>query len=692
MNDSGANEKNAVRPAELHWDDHGQPRSADYDDVYFSREDGLAESRYVFLEHNDLPRRFAALDAGDRFVIGETGFGTGLNVLAAWDLWRATAPADATLHLLSAEAFPLRRDDLARALNAFPELADLANRLLAAYPACLAPGMHRLVLDEGRVSLTLLIAEVAEALSELLESAHPAHRVPRRGVDAWFLDGFAPSRNPAMWRPEVLSLVRELSAEGATVATFTAVGAVRRGLRGIGFDMVKAPGFGHKRDMLHGRLAHPAQTPEVGAFEASPFPDGHEHAWQVQRDTPRHPEGAIVVGGGLAGCHAAAALARRGIPVTLLEAEDDLARGGSGNRQGVVYGRLSAHASPAADFNLAALLFAQRHFAPYWCDPDGRFGEACGVLHLDAPGAANSQEKLLRRLGDQGLCQLLEPADAGEIAGLDLPAGGLWFPDSGWLSPSALCAGLVDHTGIEVRRARVQRLDREGDRWIPRDAEGASLGSAPVLILACATALSAIDPGLALPVQPVRGQVSALDLARAPSAGDLRIALCGEGYVTPAVDGAVHFGASFVPGDSGTDVREAEHAENLQRLRRQAPGLVPDDVDPAHCSGRAGIRCATPDRLPMVGPVPDADAMTQRFALLGKNARAAVAASGAFQPGLFVSAGYGSRGLAYIPLCTELLMADVLNEPPPVTRDLRRALSPARFVVRDLVRGSSATR
>lgn len=683
-------------PARILWDDDDQPRSADFEDIYFSTRDGLAESRHVYLDGNDLAARWRRLSDHDPFVIGETGFGTGLNFLAAWTLWRDSAPPAARLHYLGVEAFPLAPDDLDRALSAWPELKERAAALAAAYPACLAPGLHQLVFDAGRVRLTLALAEAATGLDAFLDSAHPRHRRPRRGVDAWFLDGFAPAKNPEMWRPAVLERLQALSAPGATFATFTAAGAVRRGLRDHGFEVRKAPGFGRKRDMLRGRLVRPATRPAAAEFPASPYPDGRPHAWHLIADAP--PPGAqtrvAVIGGGLAGCHAARALARRGLSVTVFEAEPDLARGGSGNAQGVLYAKPAPGGGLAADFSLAALLFAQRHYRALWDRDDPCLGAACGVLHLAADEReAGGQATLVERLGAPALCRQLERSEAEDIAGVPLPAGGLWFPASGWLSPPAVCRALI--AGIEpadrplgVRQARVARLAPDpGGGWRLFDEQDRLLADAGHVVLACANALAGFAQCAALPVQPVRGQVSRVDTGRAPAAGRLRVALCAEGYVTPARDGRISFGASFHPGDAAVDTRAVEHAHNLARLRRNVPGLVPDDVIPEDCGGRAGLRCATPDRLPITGPVPDRDRMVERFALLRKNANAAIADAGAWHEGLWVSAGYGSKGLAYIPLASEWLASQIIGEPPPLGPELRVGLSPARFLIRDLKRG-----
>lgn len=238
-----------IQHAQLHWDDQGQPLSSTYDDVYFSRLSGLEETRYVFLQHNRLAERFAALQAGECLVVGETGFGTGLNFLCTWQLFRLHAPANACLHFISVEKFPLQVGDLQQALALWPELNELAGALQSLYPALL-DGAQSIHLDEGRVRLSLLVGDAAEQLAGL-----------DARVDAWFLDGFAPAKNPEMWTDALFQQLARLSAPGATLATFTSAGFVRRGLQAAGFAMQRSKGFGFKRQMLSGQLA-PVADPD----------------------------------------------------------------------------------------------------------------------------------------------------------------------------------------------------------------------------------------------------------------------------------------------------------------------------------------------------------------------------------------------------------------------------------------------
>ncbi|MGB8713527.1 MAG: tRNA (5-methylaminomethyl-2-thiouridine)(34)-methyltransferase MnmD, partial [Onishia taeanensis] len=274
--------------------DSEAPHSSAFDDVYFSRHDGRAETEHVFINANRLPERLAAWQSPRPFVIGETGFGTGLNMLCAWAAFERHAPATARLHLISTECFPMTRDDLERALTAWPEFHDKAACLTAQWPAPLA-GVHRLHLA-ARVTLDLHFGDSAERLGQL-----------DGRVDAWFLDGFAPSKNPDMWQPALFTAMARASRPGATFATFTCAGVVKRGLKAVGFAWRKVPGHGRKREML------------AGEIDAPPHHDPRPTTPWFTPPTAKHARHVAVIGAGLAGTTVAEALARRGVAVTLIE-------------------------------------------------------------------------------------------------------------------------------------------------------------------------------------------------------------------------------------------------------------------------------------------------------------------------------------------------------------------------------------
>ncbi|WP_243689771.1 tRNA (5-methylaminomethyl-2-thiouridine)(34)-methyltransferase MnmD, partial [Cronobacter sakazakii] len=351
----------AIQPASLTFNNEGTPVSRDFDDVYFSNDDGLEETRYVFLDGNQLPERFMT-HPRDSFIVAESGFGTGLNFLTLWQAFAAFRDAhpDATLqrlHFISFEKFPLTSADLKSAHAHWPELAPWAQQLQAQWPMAL-PGCQRLVLDGGRVTLDLWLGDINE-LVDTLDDTH------NRQVDAWFLDGFAPSKNPEMWTPGLFTAMARLARPGGTLATFTSAGFVRRGLIEAGFDVVKRKGFGRKREMLTGTLSHDAPPPARAP-------------WYARRPASGDKDVAII-GGGIASALLALALQRRGWQVTLYCEDDAPAQGASGNRQGALYPLLSHHDAALAAFFPAAFTFARRLYdaLPVSFDKDW-----CGVTQL----------------------------------------------------------------------------------------------------------------------------------------------------------------------------------------------------------------------------------------------------------------------------------------------------------------------
>jgi tRNA U34 5-methylaminomethyl-2-thiouridine-forming methyltransferase MnmC len=216
--------------ANLDWRDEVIPVSRQFDDPYFSLDNGLAETRHVFLDGNDLRTRLR-----DGFHIAELGFGTGLNMLATALLW-AEMGAPGTVHFTSFEAFPLQAAEIERALRAFPE----AQAIAAPYLDRWASGAREF--DFAGLHVTVVIGDARDTL--------PAQNLQ---ADAWFLDGFSPAKNPELWAPELMAAVGAATAPNGTCATYTAAGHVRRSLTDAGFEITRIPGFGRKRHMTVGK-------------------------------------------------------------------------------------------------------------------------------------------------------------------------------------------------------------------------------------------------------------------------------------------------------------------------------------------------------------------------------------------------------------------------------------------------------
>lgn len=660
--------QNAIQPANLEFNAEGTPVSRDFDDVYFSNDNGLEETRYVFLDGNQLNARFPT-HPRDLFVVAESGFGTGLNFLTLWqafDRFRAAHP-DATLqrlHFISFEKFPLAAGDLRLAHQHWPELAPWAEQLQAQWPLPIA-GCHRLLLDDGRVTLDIWLGDINELTDKLDDSLN-------QQVDAWFLDGFAPAKNPDMWSPELFAAMARLARPGATLATFTCAGFVRRGLQEAGFTMKKNKGFGRKREMLVGVMEQDRPSPARTPWFARTASDGRETA---------------VVGGGIASALLSLALLRRGWQVTLYCADDAPAAGASGNRQGALYPLLSAHDAALSQFFPTAFTFARRLYDALPVTFDHAW---CGVTQLGWD--EKSQQKINHMLALGLPEQIAVAANAQQVeesTGVPTGCGGIQYPLGGWLCPAQLTAAVIAEAqtlGLQVHYGRkVMSLEQGAGLWTLHFAGGehAQHGS---VVLANGHGVNQFSQTAPLPVYPVGGQVS--HIPAAPQLSQLRQVLCYDGYLTPQnpTNGQHCIGASYHRGQTEPQYSDEDQQNNRQRLIDCLPEAAwAREVDVSAGEARNGIRCATRDHLPMTGAVPDYDATLAAYQDLANNKDQAVSAP-EFR-NLFMLGGLGSRGLCTAPLTAEILAAQMSHEPIPLDAHTLAALNPNRLWVRKLLKG-----
>ncbi len=651
--------------AQLDWDDQGRPRSRVFDDVYFSDQSGLEETRYVFLEQNRLAERFAALSASGRLVIGETGFGTGLNFLCAWQLFEQHAVAGARLHFVSVEKYPLSPADLQRALALWPELKPLADQLLKHYVA-IHQGFQRITLANGRVTLTLLIGDALEQLPQLDAQ-----------IDAWFLDGFAPAKNPDMWTAELFVELARLAAPGSTISTFTSTGWVRRLLNAAGFKMKRTPGIGHKWEILRGEFL--GWPPEV----APPVP---EKPWFARPAAVNGERRALVIGAGLAGCATASSLAARGWQVSLLERHARVAQEASGNPQGVLYLKLSAHGTALSQLIVSGFGYTRRLLESLQRGTDW---DDCGVLQLAFNAKEAERHAQLAAAFPEDLLQWLEQPEAQNRAGVGLAHGGLYYPEGGWVHPPALCQAQAAQANIELlSHQEALELRKVDDQWQAFDSERL-LASAAVVVLAGAAEIKRFAQSAELPLKRIRGQITCL--AETPQSQALTTVVCAEGYVAPARLGEHTLGASFDFNNDDLNPTTAEHVGNLAMLEEISTDLVTrlhiSEQLVEDLQGRAAFRCTSPDYLPIVGPLADREAFLEVYAALSKDARLIPDIACPWLDGLYVNSGHGSRGLITAPLSGELLAAWLDNEPLPLPRSVAEACHPNRFALRRLIRG-----
>ncbi|MBL7636331.1 bifunctional tRNA (5-methylaminomethyl-2-thiouridine)(34)-methyltransferase MnmD/FAD-dependent 5-carboxymethylaminomethyl-2-thiouridine(34) oxidoreductase MnmC [Atlantibacter hermannii] len=661
-----------IKPATLDFNNEGTPVSRDFDDVYFSNDNGLEETRYVFLGGNQLPARFAQ-HPRTLFTVAETGFGTGLNFLTLWQAFDAfcTNHPDATLnrlHFVSFEKFPLQAEDLARAHAAWPELAPWAEKLHRQWPPLL-PGCQRLLFDNGRVTLDLWLGDVNDLIPELDDALQGQ-------VDAWFLDGFAPAKNPDMWTPQLFNAMARLARPGATLATFTSAGFVRRGLQDAGFTMQKSKGFGRKREMLTGVLEN-----ALPARSLTPW-------YQCQA---AQGDDVAIVGGGVASALLALALLRRGKQVTLYCEDDAPAQGASGNRQGALYPLIS-HSNPALTrFFPAAFSFARRLYdaLPVAFDHDW-----CGVTQLgwDEKSAAKIAEMLALDLPEN----VARGVDAHAVlarSGVETGCGGIEYPLGGWLCPAQLTAGamtLAEQQGLTVHYRRAVKQLLHDERWQVICADGQQAAHDAV-VLANGSKLNQFEQTAMQPVYAVAGQVS--HIPTSPLLSALRQVLCYDGYLTPVNPQNQHhcIGASYHRGMENAQYSEDDQQHNRQRLIDCFPDHAwPREVDVSAGEARVGVRCATRDHMPMVGNVADYPALLEQYALLSRTSDMPEKVPAApVHPNLFMLGALGSRGLCSAPLAAEILAAQMCDEPLPMDGSTLAALNPNRLWVRKLLKGKA---
>jgi tRNA 5-methylaminomethyl-2-thiouridine biosynthesis bifunctional protein len=614
-----------LTPAVVDIDADGKLYSPVYGDVYHSPSGALGQAEHVFLRGNGLPGRWRGRKG---FTVCETGFGLGLNFLALWKAWRDDPQRSATLHVISMEAHPFTQEDLSALLARYtPEpFAVLAQRLAAQWPVLL-PGLHRLEFENGAVTLTLCFGR-AQVLAPRLSAR----------VDAFFLDGFAPDRNPDIWAEPLLRTLAGLAAPGATVATWACTGALRQALQESGFDVRREPGYGGKWHMTVGEVR------EQGRAAAAPGVDaGH----------------AVVVGAGLAGAGIAQALAGRGWRVTVLDAGRALGAPAHA-------GHLAAALTPvvARDDNARARLSragSQRALARW----QGLAGDAaprvCGTVQVerDAGKSAALAGTLETLAFPSNWVRQVDRDEASALAGLPLARGGVFFAQGMLVQPNRLIDALLATPGVTLLPGQAARVEPSGQGWRVLDGQGAELVQAQTVILANAAGARGVlaDSGLLDPLPRV-AQMHALtgEVTLVPAAalsGGPRCIVGGEGYLLPDVGAGCVVGSTYVH-----DAAEARISADGQRVTlAKAAGLLSghfpdfDALVPGSLPGWAGWRAVLPGRLPAVGELPHA-------------------------PGLWLAVGYASRGLSWSALMGDLIAARLAGEPSPLETDLAQLISP----------------
>ncbi|ENW22073.1 5-methylaminomethyl-2-thiouridine methyltransferase [Acinetobacter haemolyticus] len=600
------------------------PISKQFGDVYFSKDNGLLETRHVFLNGNDLNERLSQLNDYQYFCVGETGFGTGLNILTLWQLWQQIRPNNHShLHVISVEKFPLRRTDLIRALNAWPELAPLAQKLIAQYPLPIA-GCHRLSFPEERFSIDLWLGDAQDIFPNIPKT---------QAVNAWFLDGFAPSCNPDMWQENVLNNIVRLSDFGTTFASFSVAGVLKRGLKQHGIQISRPRGFGHKREMLKAIWLDQASS-ETHSIDSIKTVIRAQND-QISQFTKQQK--IAIIGAGIAGLSTAWAFAQRGHQITIYEQNEPLS-GASGNPLALLNPKLC----PIEQAHEHLMTLSWQHALNFYA----RF-KAFRAIQVEQMALKNPDELL--QLAEQYPDQVLTTHESDEIRPqTEFPC--LTLQQAGAVAPHQLRDEILQHPNIAVKKAKVSRLNSIGTQtklWQDQH----HLATADHVIVCCAKQSAALFDHYPV-LKPIRGQVSwvkntnqALSLEQAYSYG---------GYCMQLDSSQLILGASFYPNRDDTEVLLEDHVHNYQLIHSIFPTYAEQLSATDTWQGRASVRAQTLDYFPLVGKIQN-------------------------DPSIYTFAGLGSKGFLFAPLCSEILVALVLGELCPVPQSLLSKLDPQRF-------------
>ncbi|RZF49524.1 FAD-dependent oxidoreductase [Acinetobacter halotolerans] len=620
-------ESSKLQTAALDWeliDGIEVPISKQFGDVYFSKDNGLLETRHVFLNGNDLTERLSQLNDYQYFCVGETGFGTGLNILALWQLWRQVRPDNHShLHAISVEKFPLSKADLIRALNVWTELQPLAEKLIEQYPLPIA-GCHRLSFPDERFSLDLWLGDAQNIFPSIPKT---------QAVNAWFLDGFAPSCNPDMWQENVLNHIVRLSDEGTTFASFSVAGVLKRGLKQHGIHISRPRGFGHKREMLKAIWLDVAAPSDI----AVPNTEENVLTRQPRSKAITTQQKIAIIGAGIAGLSSAWVFAQRGHQVTIYEQNEPLS-GASGNPLALLNPKLC----PIEQAHDHLMTLSWQHALNFY--PQFKAFREIEVQQI----ALKNPDELLG-LVEQYPDHILSAHSSIETLP-ETEFSSLKLRQAGAVSPHQLRDEILQHPNITVKKAKIsdlKQVEKQTELW--QDQE--RLTTADHVIVCCAKQSTELFENYPI-LKPIRGQVSWVNNNNHPLPLDQ--AYSYGGYCMQLDATQLILGASFYPNRDDTEVLPEDHVHNHELIHSVFPEYAQQLPSTDSWQGRASVRAQSLDYFPLVGKMQNTNEC-------------------------YTFAGLGSKGFLFAPLCSEVLAALVLGELCPIPQSLLNKLNPQRF-------------
>ena len=597
---------NYIRPGNFAINfNQGVLRSKEYDDIYFSTENGLEETRHVFLNGNNLSTIFRK---NRHFTIAELGFGTGLNFIATWQLFRKVRKKFSTLNYISIEGYPLETNVIKKTHLMFPELSYFSKTLCAKLPP-LWPGIHRINFAEDNIYLTLIYGEALEVL-----------KGSEFKTNAWFFDGFNPTKNKSMWSFDLLKEVFRLTKSGGTFATFSASSEVRKNLNKAGFFAKKAKGFSTKKEMTVGS--------KMGK--------------EIDLECPRS---IVVIGSGIAGASVAKSLQIRGANVKIIEKMSILASGASGNKSAIQSPRLTTVDTVSGRLSLASYRYARDLAKSMKCclgDPS---------IVLGCPERERiRQRKLVQQDWPQDLIRKLNDDDRKKYLKMENNFEGVIHDYGGTIDPIKMIENIVNNDVEVIFNKEIIKISKTSSGWEICCSDN-SIFSAEAIVLACAEGLKNIKQTSVFDLQYTQGQVSYVNknlLSKFPKAN-----LSFSGYITPPINDILTIGATYEKyNQKRCDISSEAHNEIFDNIPKMIRELYFDKDILDDLSGKVSMRVSTYDRMPMMGPI---------------------------ERNFYVLSGLGSRGMVWGPLLGDALASIILNQPSGLDKSIIRACDPNRI-------------
>ncbi|KGJ96373.1 bifunctional tRNA (5-methylaminomethyl-2-thiouridine)(34)-methyltransferase MnmD/FAD-dependent 5-carboxymethylaminomethyl-2-thiouridine(34) oxidoreductase MnmC [Colwellia psychrerythraea] len=658
----------------------GSPYCQRFDDVYFDSESGYQQNDFIFIQKSHIKLRLQA--AEKTFTVAETGFGTGLNFLLTLQAYQKSQLASPTplapLHFISVEKYPLSKEQLVQSLSLLPQLEHLALTLINSYPEGAVEQFEQefqATFLNGQVRLTLIFDDAALAYSSL--------KCSKQGlVDAWYLDGFTPQKNPDMWSNDLFTQIGRLSKEQATLTTPTVTEVVKRQLGDIGFRLEQQLVPDKHQIML------------VAVMQSNPLTN---KGYQL-RPAIIKPKHVTIIGGGIASACLAYSLTKQGVEVTLYCKDASLAQGGSSNAIGALYPLLHQQKDDISAFYQQAFWRAKALYTEISEQGHSFDHQWCGLLEVSYKAALTNRQLTFEKMNTwpKALIHGVDAKQASELANIELPYGGLFMPNAGWISPQDLVKKMfnaaktsnrltiVTDTHITKIRQITSTVDESSTSWCLSSKQGEF--NASVLVICGGADSIEIEQLKALPLTATRGQITSMTTNS--KINKLATVICHKGYLTPENKGIHCIGATFQKNDTNITPNKADDNYNLTMLDKCLPELSAtinwqeQDIS----TSKARLRCMSQDHLPLVGAVPNISEHIKAYPHLAKDKNWKYIQPAPCIENLYVLLGLGARGLCSAPLAADILTAELCNIPYPMDNQMLFNLSPNRFIIRDIIK------